>query len=349
MSVVKEKFGVTPDGKEVSVYTIDNGTISASVIDFGAILTELCVPDRDGKTDDIVLGYPTLEGYLANGCFFGATVAPSANRIAGASFVIDGTEYHLPVNDGENNLHTDHDFGGHKKIWDAEIGENAVTFRTTFADGEFGMPGNRRIAVTYTLTDDNAVCLTYHAESDKNTIMNPTNHSYFNLAGHASGKIYDQKLQLFCSAYTPVVKGAIPTGEIRPVNGTAFDFLTMKTIGQDIDQNDQQLELVGGFDHNFVIDGYQGDGSLLKTACAVDEESGRTMEVETTLPGVQFYAGNFIDGVGGKDGCDYGPRDGFCLETQFYPDTIHHENFPGCVFGPDRPYDSVTIYRFGTK
>lgn len=346
MSVTKEYFGTLADGREVSAYLIDNGVIRAKVIDFGAILTELNVPDKNGSAADIVLGYDSLEGYLVNGSFLGATVAPSANRIGGAAFDIDGEHYEMPVNDGPNNLHTDHDKGGHKKLWDAVIGDNAVTFRTEFADGEFGMPGNRSFAVTYIVTDDNALMLHYHATSDRNTIINPTNHTYFNLAGHASGNIHDQQLQLFCGAYTPVIQGAIPTGEIRDVTGTVFDFREEKAIGRDIGADDEQLKLVGGFDHNFVIDGYTGDGTLHTAAIAEDKISGRVMETLTTLPGVQFYAGNFVDAKGGKHGTDYGPRAAFCLETQYYPDSIHHDNFPSCVFGPEREYDSITVYRF---
>ena len=349
MSVKKEFYGQTRDGREISLYTIEKGALTAKVTDFGAILVSLLAPDKNGAQEDVVLGYGAAESYLDNPDFLGATVGPSANRIAGASFVLNGRTYHLPVNDGENNLHTDRALGLHKKLWDTTLEEDAVTFTTGVADGECGLPGNRFFEVTYRLTEAGGLVLHYRGESDAETLMNPTNHSYFNLAGHRSGTVLGQELRLFCSHFTPVVKGAIPTGEIRAVAGTALDFTTAKTIGRDIEDDCEQLKLVGGYDHNFCIDGYTGDGTLRPVAAAEDSQSGRVMEVFSTLPGVQFYAGNFLGDNGGKMGAYYGPHTGFALETQFYPDSANEAEFPQPFFGPERPYESTTEYRFSVK
>jgi aldose 1-epimerase len=230
-----------------------------------------------------------------------------------------------------------------------KTGENSVTFSLELADMDLYLPGNRRITVTYTVTDTAALQLHYSVTTDKKTFLNFTNHAYFNLNGQGGAKIYDTKLRLFCSRYTPVVKGAIPTGEIAEVKGTPLDFTGEKTIGRDIDADFEQLKLVGGYDHNFVIDGWTPESGaacrMNKTASVYDPESGRRMEVFTSLPGVQFYAGNFIAGMM-KGGRPAMPRDGFALETQYYPDSIHHADFPQAVFSPDRPYESVTEYKF---
>ena len=349
MSITKESFGHTPDGHEATLYIIDNGTIRACVSDYGAHLVSLFAPDRYGQQADIILGFDSAEGYAEDGSNQGATIAPVANRTGDACAEIGGKTYYMPVNDGVNNLHSDRDCGGHRVMWDAAESDNAVTFRTNFADGAFGLPGNRNFAVTYTVTDDNALMIHYHAVSDQETILNPTNHSYFNLAGQGSGTILTQEMQLFCSAFTPVREGSIPTGEIRPVSGTAMDFREAKPIGRDINKEEEQLQITGGFDHNFVIDGYTGDGSMLPVAAAFDRKSGRVMETFTTLPGVQFYVGNYLNGSVGKGGSKYEKRTGFCLETQFFPDSIHHSGFPSYLFGPGHEYDSTTKYKFGTK
>lgn len=345
MGVIKEKFGVTKDGREVYAYTLSNANgMSAKIIDYGAILVSLMVPDQNGVAEDVVLGYDSMEGYFANGSFFGATIGPSANRIGGASFEIDGTTYEIDDNDGGNNLHSHKENGYHKQLWTASAGTDSVTFTLEGRDGEMGFPGNKKVSVTYSLSEDNALKLSYHVSADKNTIVNMTNHTYFNLAGHKAGKIEDHLLRLAASCYTPTVPGSIPTGEIAPVAGTPFDFTKKKPIGQDINADFEQLKLGQGYDHNFVIDG--ADGTLREFAEVEDPKSGRKMKVFTDLPGVQFYAGNCITEETGKDNAAYGPRTGFCLETQYYPDTIHHANFPSAVFGPDRDYESVTVYRF---
>lgn len=345
MAVTKELFGMTKCGKEIHRYYISNEKgMKAGVINYGAILVNLFVPDKEGKAADVVLGYDTLEPYFENGSFFGATVGPNANRIGGASFVLEGKRYQLDVNDGENNLHSHEELGYHKRIWKAETGENSVTFSLEDEDGCMGFPGNKKISVTYTVTEDNELKIHYQGLSDKNTIINMTNHTYFNLAGHNAGKIYEHKLQLKASFYTPVVAGAIPTGEIAAVKDTPFDFLTEKRVGEEIDAAHPQLELVGGYDHNWVIDG--ADGTLREIATVKEDTSGRMMKAYTDLPGVQFYAGNFITEQTGKENASYGPRSGLCLETQYYPDTANKPEFPSAVFGPDRKYDSVTVYQF---
>ena len=345
MGVVKEKFGTARNGKEVYAFTISNANgMQAKIINFGAILVSLLVPDKDGKPEDVVLGYDSLEEYYGNGSFFGATIGPSANRIGGASFEINGKAYQIDVNDGPNNLHSHMENGYHKQVWDAVEGDNSVTLTLEGKDGEMGFPGNKKITMVYSLSEDNALKLAYHVSADADTIVNLTNHTYFNLAGHKAGKIEDHLLQLHAGNYTPVVPGAIPTGEIQPGAGTPMDFTKAKAIGQDINADFEQLKLTLGYDHNFVIDG--ADGSLKEIAVAEDPKSGRKMKVFTTLPGVQFYAGNCIGEDTGKDNTPYGPRKGFCLETQYYPDNIHHPNFPQSVFGPGRDYESVTVYQF---
>jgi len=343
--VRKELFGKTGEGKEVYRYWLENSKgMKAGVINFGAILVNLIVPDANGKADDLVLGYDTLEPYLTNGSFFGATVGPNANRIGGASFTLDGVSYQLDVNDGVNNLHSHMDKGYHKRIWNVTQEKDGVCFSLEDQDGNMGFPGNKKVSVTYTLTEDNELKIHYQASSDKNTVINMTNHSYFNLAGHGNGKIYDHVLTLNASSYTPIVPGAIPTGEIADVAGTPFDFRMGRRVGQEIDADNEQLKMTKGYDHNWVIDG--ADGTLRKFAVVSDPVSGRKMEAYTDLPGVQFYAGNSISEHVGKDGATYGARSGLCLETQYYPDTANKPQFPSAVFGPDRKYDSVTIYKF---
>lgn len=351
MSVKREHFGQTADGQEISIYTIDNGMICARVTDYGANLVNLLVPDKNGTVQDVILGFDTAEGYFENSVFFGALIAPIANRTAGARFVLDGQTVELPVNDGENNLHTDFTRGSHKRMWKALEGENFVTFMLEMAEGDLGLPGNKNFTVTYSVTDQNALSIHYHATSDRHMVINPTNHAYFNLNGHNSGSIEGQELQLNCHAFTPVREGAIPTGEIRSVVGTPLDFTQSKEIGRDINENYEQLELVGGYDHNFVIDGWNGGSDLIHTATAFSKQSGRQMDVYTNLPGVQFYAGNFIECPQGrgKEHSTYGKRSAFCLETQYYPDSIHHENFPNYVFGENHVYDSTTMYCFSTR
>lgn len=341
----KELFGTTKDGKEIYRYWLENSKgMKAGVINYGAILVNLFVPDASGNVEDVVLGYDSLEEYLVNGSFFGATVGPSANRIAGAAFEIDGVKYQLDVNDGVNNLHSHIEQGYHKKVWNSQEGNESVTFLLEDPDGSMGFPGNKKIQVTYAVTEDNELSIHYVGESDKNTIINMTNHTYFNLAGHKNGKVYDHILTLNGACYTPIVPGAIPTGEIVEVTGTPFDFTTAKRVGDEIEADNEQLKMTGGYDHNWVID--DADGTVKKFATVKDPVSGRTMEAYTDLPGVQFYAGNSISKHTGKDNAQYEKRSGLCLETQYYPDTANKPQFPSAVFGPSRKYDTTTVYKF---
>ena len=342
----KRLFGTTKKGEEVYAFTLKNSKgMTAEVINYGAILTKLCVPDKKGDVKDVVLGFDDVAGYEVNASFFGAVIAPSANRIGGAKFTIDGVEYKAAVNDGPNNLHSDYELGSHKRVWDYEEVDNGVKFSLAMADMDMGFPGNKKFTITYTLTEDNEIVLEYTGESDKKTIINPTNHSYFNLSGHDCGKlIVDDVLTLNASCYTPIVPGAIPTGEIAKVEGTVMDFTKGRKIADDIDTAFDQHLMTGGYDHNFVIDGY--DKTVKKIATVEDPASGRVMEVYSDLPGVQFYAGNAIAPQTGKGGAKYSKRMGLCLETQFFPDSVNKPSFPSCVFGGSSKYASKTVYKF---
>lgn len=345
MSIEKELFGKTRDGLEVYAFTLANKNgMRARVTNFGAILVNLYVPDKDGNAADVVLGFDKLEDYYNNASFFGATIGPNANRIGNAGFEINGRKCQLDVNDGPNNLHSHKERGYHKRVWDIAVNEESVTFSLEAPDGDLGFPGNKKVSLTYALSEDNKLTLTYHAVSDEDTLINMTNHTYFNLSGHQAGSIEDHVLTLHAEHYTPVVPGAIPTGEIAPVAGTPMDFTSPKPIGQDIRADFEQLKLTKGFDHNYVITG--ADGTLREIAVVEDKKSGRKMRAFSTLPGVQFYAGNCIEEETGKENAVYRPRSGFCLETQYFPDTVNKANFPSAIFGPDRDYDAVTVYQF---
>lgn len=346
MAVTQEAFGKSRDGRDVILFTITNSNgMKAKVMNVGAILVELWVPDKDGKLDDVVLGYENVDKYYVSPSFFGATIGPNANRIGGATYEIDGINYELDINDGPNNLHSHAELGYHKRVWDAETTEDSVKF-SLYDPATLGFPGCKEVAVTYTLTDNNELKLHYYATSDEPTIINLTNHTYFNLDGHKSGDILDHEIKLECSNYTPTVAGSIPTGEIAKVAGTPMDLTTMRKVREDIDTDFEQLNIAGGYDHNYCIDG--ADGTLKLAATVKGPKSGRVMKTYTDLPGIQFYAGNFITPEDGKEGFHYEKRGGLCLETQYYPDTINHDNFPSCVFGGEdgRVYDTVTVYAF---
>ena len=344
--VERMDFGKTPGGTTVELYTLTNGKITAKVMTYGAILTELIVPDRDGKMADVVLGFDSLDGYLVPHPYFGATVGRVANRVGGAKFSLDGKDYTLAANNGPNTLH-----GGlkgfDKVVWKAEVvsqtPDPAVRFTYRSPDGEEGFPGNLDVAVTYTVTDQNAVRIDYKATTNKATPVVLTNHSYFNLSGPASGTILDHKLILGADKYTPGDETMIPTGVIAPVKGTPLDFTTMTTIGDRIDQMKGEP---GGYDHNFVLN---AENRLPGPAAQVrDPKSGRILDVFTTEPGIQLYTGNFLDGtVKGKGGVVYKKHQGFCLETQHFPDSVHHANFPSTILRPGQTYTQTTIYRFG--
>lgn len=340
----KEQFGNLPDGTEIFRYTLENDNgLRACVINFGAILSNLYVPDKKGREADVVLGYDTLEQYEKNGSFFGATVGPCANRTAGAAFTLDGVTYRLDANEGCNNLHSHREKGLHKRVWRAEEGENSITFSLHMKEGELGFPGNRTFQVTYRLDKENALSIHYHVRSDRRTYLNLTNHSYFNLTG-AARDVLEHQIQILADAYTPVGEGSIPTGEIAPVAGTPMDLRTARQVGLEIDGDFEQLRRTGGYDHNWVTNGF--DGQVRRIASVMEPVSGRNMQVETDLPGVQFYTGNFIGHEVGKGGIRYGAHYGLCLETQFFPNTANEPSFPQAFFGPDREYDSTTVYRF---
>jgi aldose 1-epimerase len=347
--VQKSDYGKTADGKAVDLYTLTNAKgMKAKVMTYGAILTELDAPDKDGKFGDVTLGFDDLKGYLGEHPYFGATVGRVANRIAKGKFTLDGHEYKLATNNGPNALH-----GGikgfDKVVWKAEPVETkhgaAVKFTYVSPDGEEGYPGTLTASVTYTLTDDNELQLDYTATTDKATPVNLTNHTYFNLAGPASGDILGHELMLAADKYTPEDDTLIPTGKIEPVKGTPLDFTAPHKIGERI--GDLKGD-PGGYDHNFVLRG--GDKGPALAARVTEPKTGRVMEMYTTEPGVQFYSGNFLDGkVKGKDGVAYKKNQGFCLEAQHYPDSVNHADFPSMILKPKDTYTQTTIYKFSTK
>lgn len=347
MSISKKEFGTTKDGKQAFLYTMTNANgMEAAVTNFGAILVNLVVPDAEGEKKDVVMGYDNLTGYEDNPCYFGSTIGRNANRIGGAAFTLDGVKYQLPANENGNNLHTDYDHGFHKVLWSAETDEaaNAVKFSYVSPDGENGFPGTLKVSVTYTLLADNGIQITYDGVSDKKTVINLTNHTYFNLGGHDAGCICDEKMTILASGFTEIVPGAIPTGRTLPVEGTVMDFRTARRIGDGIDENWDQLTMVQGYDHNWALD--TEFGKIEKIAQVEDEKAGRTMEVYTDLPGVQFYAGNCITPHTGKGGAHYEKRGALCLETQYFPNSINIPEFRQPVFEAGQPYHTTTIYKF---
>lgn len=347
-----EPYGTTPDGVTVELYTLTNAqNVQLQITNYGGTVTRLLVPDRDGNLADVVLGYDSLNAYLEGSPYFGAIVGRYGNRIALGRFVLDEVEYVLATNNGDNHLH-----GGlkgfDKVVWEAEpySGEGETGLRLSYVseDGEEGYPGRLSATVTYALTNDNELVIEYLAETDKPTVVNLTHHSYFNLAGHDSGDILGHELALAASRFTPVDAGLIPTGELRDVAGSPMDFRESTTIGSRIEAADGQLQFGGGYDHNFVLDEY--DGSLRLAARVYEPTSGRVMEVYTTEPGIQFYSGNFLDGSNvGKGGTPYEYRSGFCLETQHFPDSPNQPHFPSTVLRPGERYESRTIYKFSVQ
>jgi aldose 1-epimerase len=346
-TIQKSDFGKTADGTAVDLYTLtnDNG-MKAKIITYGGIVTELHVPDRDGKLGDVVLGFDNLDGYLAGHPYFGALVGRYANRIAKGKFTLDGKEYTLATNNGPNSLHGGN-VGFDKKVWKAEPEERAdgavLKLTYTSPDGEEDYPGTLTSTVTYTLTNQNELRIDYRATTDKATPINLTNHSYFNLGTAAAGDILGHELMLAADAYTPVDDTLIPTGEIRSVHGTPLDFTTPTRIGARIDQ----LPKIGGYDHNFVL--RRGGRNLTLAARAYDPKSGRVLEMLTTQPGVQLYTSNFLDGkLKGKGGVAYGKHQAFCLESQHFPDSVHQPKFPTVILKPGETYEQTTVYKFST-
>jgi len=318
-------------------------------MNYGGIILSIRVPDRKGTLADVVLGHETSEGYIPNPPFLGAVVGRYANRIANGKFTLDGKTYSLPQNDGPNTLH-----GGvkgfDKVTWEGEPlkGKNAVAFTYLSKDGEEGFPGNLKVKVTYTLTDSNELVVDYEATTDKATVINLSQHSYFNLAGEGNGDILNHEVMINADRFTPVDRTLIPTGELRPVKGTPFDFTTSTKIGAHIDDNYEQLTLGHGYDHNWILN-RKGDGLEL-AARVYEPTSGRVLEVLTDQPAVQFYTGNFLDGrVTGKQGHVYKRRYGLCLETQHYPDSPNHPDFPSTILKPGETFRSKTVFKFSAK
>jgi aldose 1-epimerase len=350
-TVRKVAFGTTEEGRKADLYILTNKNgVEVSVTNFGATVVGIKAPNRSGKISDITLGYDSLGEYVASPSYFGATIGRYGNRIAHGEFVLKGVKYTLARNNGENHLHGGSK-GFNKVFWTVEKLSSTVPPSIRFVylskDGEEGYPGNLTAQVTFTLTDKNELKIDYLATTDKETVVNLTNHTYFNLGD--ADTILDHQLMLNASRYTPVDAGLIPTGELRNVQGTPFDFRKFIVIGERINQDDEQLKSGKGYDHNWVIDASEKKGPAL-AATAYEPKSGRGFEVWTTEPGIQFYSGNFLDGsIHGKGGKAYAQRSAFCLETQHFPDSPNHPNFPSTVLTPGAKYRSETIYKFFTK
>ena len=365
-TITSEPWGVTPGGDSVKLYTLRNTNgMTVRVSDLGGIVTEVLVPDRNGNLVDVVLGYDSLAAYVEGSAYLGAIVGRYANRIARGRFELDGATYELATNNGENHLHGGVQ-GFDRVLWDAftvqsgpipgspydvpGAGRASLILSHVSENGEEGYPGSLDAEVTITLTNGNELKFGYEATSDAPTVVNLTHHGYWNLAGHDSGSILDHELELRASRYTPVDAGLIPTGEFRHVEGTPFDFRTPTRIGERIDAGEEQLRIAGGYDHNFVLDDWTGDGALRLAARLRDPNSGLALEVLTTEPGLQLYSGNFLDGSDvGKGGADYGHRTGLCLETQHFPDSPNRPEFPSTALRPGEMYESETVYRIRTE
>ena len=348
-SITSKPFGTTTDGQKVSLYTLTNAKgASATISNYGGIVTKLMMPDRNGKLEDVVLGFDKLSSYEKKSPYFGALIGRYGNRIAKGTFSLDGNTYHLATNNNGQALH-----GGlkgfDKVVWQAtpEETKDGPALKLTYVskDGEEGYPGNLSVTATYTLTNQNELKVVFTATTDKDTVVNLTHHSYFNLASQGNGDILGHVLTLHADKFTPVDKVLIPTGVIEPVKGTPFDFRKPTAIGARIGQADQQLKFGGGYDHNWVAD--KLPGHLGMVAKVEEPKSGRVLEVLSTEPAVQFYSGNFLDGtLTGKDGKVYNFRTGFCLEPQHYPDSPNHANFPSTELKPGQVYKNTIVYRF---
>lgn len=336
---MKKSFGLLPNGQQTFLYNISGGGITATVSDFGATLVNVFVPDADGNVADVALGYDDAAGYLNGTSFLGAIVGRSANRIKGSTFSLDGRDYVLTPNENANNLHSGPEFY-HTRMWTVTAcSDTSVSFHLDSPNGDQGFPGNASIDVTYTMDEKGGLHITYDATCDRDTVFNLTNHSYFNLAGEqCTNTAMDQLLMLPARVFAVADAESVPTGEMRSVEGTPMDFRTPKAIGRDINEDYEPLNLQGGYDHNFEV---------FCNPCAVlsDPISGRTMAVYTDLPGIQFYAGNFLQETG-KGGVTYGKRSGIALETQFYPDSIHHPEWKQPITKAGEKYHTETIYRF---
>jgi aldose 1-epimerase len=342
----KSIWGHTAEGAAVALYTLASGQVEVRVMSFGAHLVSVRTPDRAGKMADVVLGYDALQEYLKTpNPFLGAVIGRYGNRIAGGRFSIDGKTFQIPLNDGPNALHGG-PVGFDRYLWQAQEAQESVEFTHVSPDGDMGFPGTLIAKVRYTLSG-NTLRIDYSATTDKPTIVNLTNHAYFNLRGDDRGNILSQRLELNADRYTPVNANLIPTGELAPVAGTPLDFRKSEVIGARIGDANQQLKLAGGYDHNFVVNGQAG--VMRRAAIASDPESGRTLTVETTEPGIQFYSGNFLDGTfTGRHGTKYVKHSGFCLETQHFPDSPNQPGFPSTALRPGETYRTTTALSFST-
>ncbi len=345
MSVTKTHFDFMPDGTEVHLFTItNNNEISAGIITRGATLQSFVCPDKEGNMGDIIMGFDNVAAHIASGTYTGNVIGQYANRLCGGKFTVAGKEYQVTQNEkGKTCLHGGGEYNS--AVWKAIIiDDDAVEFSYTSEDGTEGFPGKVEVTVAYRLTDRNELEIHYNAVPDRETVINMTNHAYFNLGTTKNGNILDHELQLFCDAFTPTDADSIPTGEIRSVEGTAFDFREPKKIGKDIGAADEQLIMCRGYDHNFCVNGPVG--KVRPVAKVTDAKSGRKLEVMSDLPGVQLYTGNFLDGTEmGKEGIALEKHYGFCLETQYYPDTPNQPSFPQCTFKKGEAFKSLTIFK----
>lgn len=348
MSIEKRAYGSTSDGRAVDAYVITNKSGAyIQLLTYGATLDKIVVPDRDGKPADVLLGFDDMDGQENRHASQGRVVGRVANRITGNGLHIDGKDIPITKNvEGKITLHGAHEYA--EANWAGEIvSDNAVRFSYVSPDGTHGFPGRVENTVIYTFTEDNAVQIDFYAVSDKKTVLNLTNHVYFNLGGYDAGSILGHELQIFADAYTPMGDLSVPTGEIRPVKGTPFDFNEMKTIGRDVNADDEQLRVGNGYDHNFRLLNYNGE--VRRFAIAKDPVSGRVMECFTDLPGVQLYIGNFLCDVVGKGGKPMANRTGFCLETQYFPNACNNPHFVQNVFDAGEPFKSTTIFKFSAE
>ncbi len=351
MSITQKHFGSLPDGTKVDIFTLKNkNNVSVDITNFGGIIVSINVPDKKGNMVDVTLGHSDFEKYLDNPEFFGALVGRHANRIEDAKFELNGKVYELLKNDGKNHLHGGA-IGFHNVVWKAEVktgdGEEKLVLTHYSPDGEENYPGNIEVKVEYSLTDDNEIVIDYNAVSDKDTVVNLTNHAYFNLAGHASGDVLKHQIYINADSFTPVNSECIPTGEIRSVKGTVMDFTTLREFATSIESSDEQIRNGIGYDHNWVLN---TKGNLKEVAAELyHPESGRLMQVFTTKPGVQFYSGNHLANKLGKENAVYSKRTGLCLETQYFPNAMKHKHFPSPILKAGEKYHHITIYKFTTK
>lgn len=336
----KKPFGVTKNGEQVTAYTLSNGAMSAVILDYGCIIQALYAPDKNGNPVDVVLGYDTVKAYEDNDGYLGAAIGRVGNRIAKGKFTLNGKDYTLAVNNGPNHLHGGL-VGFDSVIWNAQVTDDALIFTRTSPDGEEGYPGNLAVTITYRLTE-NAITLTYDAKTDADTLVNLTNHTYFNLAGE--GDVLDHVLKVNADAFCEGDPDCLPTGKLIPVAGTPFDFTQAKKIGRDIGMDDIQLKNAGGYDHNFAL-----NAGAEAAAVLYSEKTGIEMTTTTTLPGVQVYSANFLTEREGKGGRKIGFRHALCLETQVYPDAIHNPHFPSAVLKAGDDFHTETTYTFAVK